>query len=123
MTERARDAIRLSWGALLQASLILSTCSMGFAYLKAQTQNNAHQIAEQKILEEKKWVKNDTEFAKVNAELKSVREIQIDVRLGLKETQTQYANILRELEQVNAKLDNGGGSDSEAGMESGLQAG
>jgi len=96
---------------------------MGFAYLKAQTQNNAHQIAEQKILEEKKWVKNDTEFAKVNAELKSVREIQIDVRLGLKETQTQYANILRELEQVNAKLDNGGGSDSEAGMESGLQAG
>ena len=105
MTERAVKAVQLSWGGLLQGSLILVSAVMAFAYLQMKAENNQVQIAEHRVEDEKRWEKNYVDMRDIRDDVEHIEKVQVEIRLSQKEQATHYAHILEEIRRLSTKLD------------------
>lgn len=57
MTEAAKEVVKISWGTLMQGSLILATVLLSFAYVKARSDMNTRDIVAHKIDDKEQWNK------------------------------------------------------------------
>lgn len=105
MTERIRETVKLSIGTILQAISILAIVLLSFAYVKAQADTNAHEIASHKVDDEKRWADNTYSINELNRDIEEVKNIQTEIRLAQRETTTHYSHILSEIEKLSNKFE------------------
>ena len=105
MTEKAKDAARISAGtALILLSIIVSGV-MAFAYVKSLAESNKENLTEHKTIDEKKWDLNHSEFVDVKGDIKTLQAVLVEVRLSQRESITHYNHIMSAIDSLNRKMD------------------
>ena len=112
MTEKAREAVKLSWGTLLQASLILVTVVSLFKTLEARVDSTDVKVVANKVAildhskdDEKRWDENSEDLKAIKAIIDGVKIIQTEIRISQSKTTADYGHILREIEKLSMKFD------------------
>ena len=112
MTEKAREAVKLSWGTLLQASLILVTVVSLFKTLEARVDGtdvkviaNKAAILDHSKADEKRWDGNSEDLKEIKANIDGVKSIQTEIPVSQSKTTADYGHILREIEKLSIKFD------------------
>jgi hypothetical protein len=105
MTDKLKDAARITLGTGVTLAAIIVSGTMAFAYVKAMAQNNKEVIVEHKQVDEKKWDINRNDFIEVKGDIKSLESVLVEVRLSQRESITHYNHIMSAIDDLNRKFD------------------
>ena len=102
MTERAKETVKLSVGAIVQVVLILVTVVSLFKTLEAKTNSNEVKIVEHKDSDKEKWAKSDESIREIEVDVEQVKERIHANELQMSRQETHYEGIMRMLIELKA---------------------